>query len=296
MAGEADHPNPGRIVAGVDGSPDGLRAVQYAARVALQVRAPLHLVHAVDQAMMAGAWGVVHDIGEMENVGREALADAREVALGLGVREPDLTSEVVIGPAPGVLARASAGALRLVVGRRRLSGLERMFVGSTSASLASLAPCPVVVIPAAVNPDETGDRGVIAVGVDSDGRSDETLHQAHREAQERRSRLIVTHSQARLPVGMFGTQYVDEGAQHDLVVAARTEIDEAVRRVIGQHPDVPVEVVVSTGDPVDRLIDLSREVDLLVLGLRAPTRLGFSLGGVTRAVLAHACAPLMVVH
>lgn len=289
-------PHTGRFVAGVDGSPDGLRAVEYATRGALLVNGTVHLVHAVDAAVMAGAWGAIQDIEAMERAGQQTLTAARERALELGLGEERLTTEVLIGNPTAVLSEASETADRLVVGRRRMGGLERMFVGSTSASLAAVAHCPLVVISAAVNPEETGGRKVIAVGVDGEGHSQHTLAEAVAEARTRGARLVVTHIQPAVPVGMFGGYQLTADAERELLAEAKTAIGELVTRVAGEHPDIDIDVVVQAGDPVDRLVSLSREVDLLVLGMRAPTVLGFALGGMTRAVLAHAESPLMVVR
>lgn len=285
---------PTRIVAGVDGSRDGLRAVEYATRAAMRVDGELHLVHAVDDAVLAGAWGVVQDAAAMERVGADVLKEATEKALELGLPADRIRSEMELGNPAALLARASESAGRLIVGRRRLSGLERMFVGSTSASLASVAHCPVIVVSAAVNPDATGAHGIVAAGVDSDGHSDHTLVAAHEEAVARGARLMITHVQPPVPVGMFGGYQLTDEAEKELLAAAREAIDEMIERALGA-PRVPYEIVVAAGDPVDRLIDLSNEVDLLVLGQRAPARLGFAIGGMSRAVMAHAQCPLMVV-
>ncbi|MGA4507622.1 universal stress protein [Propionibacteriaceae bacterium G1746] len=285
-----------RYVAGVDGSADGLRAVEYATRGALVVNGSVHLVHAVDVAVMAGAWGAIQDVEAMEKAGQQTVERAVARAIELGIPSDRITSEVVMGNPTAVLSDASKSADRLVVGRRRMGGLERMFVGSTSASLAAVANCPLIVISAAVNPDETGGRKVVAVGVDGEGHSETTLRAALTEARSRGARIIVTHIQPAVPVGMFGGYQLTADAERELLSDARTAITEMVTRVAGEHPDVETEVLVQTGDPVDRLVELSREVDLLILGMRAPTVLGFAIGGMTRAVLAHAESPLMVVR
>ena len=49
------------IVVGVDGSDDGLRAVRFGANASKAVGGELMLVNAVDDTLMAGAWGVVYD-------------------------------------------------------------------------------------------------------------------------------------------------------------------------------------------------------------------------------------------
>lgn len=286
-----------RVVVGVDGSDDSGRALDYAARQALVAGGSLHLVHAVDDAVVAGAWGVVHDVGALEEAGRESLAEATARALDLGVPAARVSSEVCIGNAASVLVRAAARAQRLVVGRRRKSGLERMFVGSTSVSLAATSPCPLVVISASSTPQETGGRGVVAVGLDGQARSERTLVEALAEARGRPgSRLLVTHALPSVPETMFGGYRLTDAAEREALDSIRDQLARLVERVCGPHPEIRVDIEVGSGDPVDTLIDLTRRVDLLVLGIRAPAVLGFAMGGVTRAVMAHAASPLLVVR
>lgn len=285
-----------RILVGVDGSEDGLRAVGYAARAAKVVNASIHLVHAVDDAVLAGAWGVVYDPGSLEKVGRSAVNEATQVAIELGLPTESVTGDVVLGNAAAVLSKLSAGYDLLVTGRRAVSGFERMFVGSTSVSLASTAKCPLVVISAASSPGETGGHKVMAVGLEGDKRSPTTLKFAFEEAQRREAKLIVCNVQSQVPAGVFGGYRLTEEAQSQVLEAARQQVQSQVDALAGQFPEVEVQVDVQMGHPVDALVNLTDRVDLLVLGMRAPSVIGFSIGGVTRAVLAHAHCPLCVVR
>lgn len=290
------------IVVGVDGSQDGLRAVEYAVRTALarNARQPghtrVHLVHAVDDAILAGTWGLVQDVASLEQAGRELLDEAMAHARQLGM-DDNISDEIVVGNPTSCLARASEDADLVVVGRRRLRGLERMFVGSTSASLVSVSGCPVIVISAAANPDPTGGRGRIAVGIEAmSGHSESTLTAAFTEAAHRGSTLVITHASLPMPPGMYGGNQLTEEAEQEIKADSTNAVETIIAPLRQKFPDVKVELDVGTADPVEHLISLSGQVDLLVLGMRAPSRLGFALGGVTRAVLAHATSPLMVVR
>ncbi|WP_203566591.1 universal stress protein [Aestuariimicrobium ganziense] len=286
-----------RILVGVDGSEDGLRAVAYASRSAtLSGAGSIHLVHAVDDAVLAGAWGVVYDPGSLERVGRSAVEEATEYAVGLGVDPSRVHGDVVLGNASAVLAKMSGDHDLLVTGRRAVSGFERMFVGSTSVSLASTAKCPLVVISAASSPDETGRKRLIAVGVDGERHSETTLRYAFEEAQRRGARLLVANVQSQVPAGVFGGYRLTEEAQQQVLDAARAQIESQVGALAGHYPDVEYEIEVQMGHPVDVLIATTEKVDLLVMGMRAPSVMGFSIGGVTRAVLAHAACPLCIVR
>ncbi|MEL4357480.1 MULTISPECIES: universal stress protein [unclassified Luteococcus] len=275
-----------RVLVGVDGSEDGLRAVRYGVGAAERRNATLHLVHAVDDAVMAGAWGVVYDPSALQEAGEHANRAAIQVAREAGLPTERIHAEVVLGNAAAVLARLSEGADLLVVGRRSVSGLERMFIGSTSVALADAAHCPVVVISAAATPGLTGGMARIAVGVDAHNHSPQTLEWAMAEAEARGVSLTVVHV----------AQQNDTGAAFaEVEQAARAGIDGLLAPLRGRHPEVPVEVVIAAGTPVDELVDLSATVDLLVLGVQKAKLLGIHLGGVMRAVLAHAESPVALV-
>ena len=284
------------VLVGVDGSEDGLRAVAYAVRTARARDIDLLLVHAVDDAVLAGTWGVVYDPSSLETAAGEVLTEASRHATEVGMAADRIHTEVVLGNAAAVLAKLSKDAVLLVIGRRAISGLERMFVGSTSVSLASTAACPVVVISNATNPQMTGTHGVVAVGIECDKHSTRTLREAFQEAQRRGVKVLALTVQANVPPGMFGGYRLTHDAEAEMKRAAEVQLADLVGRVAGDFPDVPHDLRVTLGHPVEQLIATSAEADLLVLGMRPPSVIGFSIGGVTRAVLAHAKSPLLIVH
>lgn len=275
-----------RILVGVDGSEDGLRAVRYGARAALVMDGALHLVHAVDDAVLAGAWGVVYDPRALEEAGAQANGTAMEAAVELGLPRERIDSEVVLGNAAAVLSRMSEQAALMVVGRRSVSGLERMFIGSTSVALADASHCPLVVVSQAATPQPTGGLQRVAVAVDAQSHSPATLEWAFREAGQRGALLEVVHV---LP-GAAGSE--DQQVRE----LARREIERILAPLREAHPSVEVELTVVHGSPVEVLVDVSSQVDLLVLGVQKPKLLGIHLGGVMRAVLAHAQAPVVLVR
>ena len=122
-----------RVLVGVDGSKDGLRAVRYAMRAAESVDADLWVVNVVDQlSPMSGAWDVVIDPDILRHAGESAVAEALDVVEKEGFPVGHVTGEVLVGRPGDVLAELGGKARLLVVGRRSYGGLERMFVGSTS--------------------------------------------------------------------------------------------------------------------------------------------------------------------
>ena len=284
------------IVVGVDGSADGLRAVAFAVRVAAPMGLRLHLVHSVDDAVLAGAWGVVYDPTSLQQVGKDVVQQAAQHAEQLGMPRELIDAEVVLGNAAAVLSALSEQASLVVIGRRAVGGLERMFVGSTSVSVAATAKCPVIVISAAANPHPTGDLGVIGVGVEFTRGSPKPLEFAFEEASRRGARVLVHTVQSHVPSGMQGGYRLTDTANDEITRAAQAQLDELVKPFAERFPTVRFSCEVSLGHPVEQLLALSEQVDLMVLGMRPPKVLGFSIGGVTRAVLAHAKSLLAVVR
>ena len=126
------------VIVGVDGSEDGLRAARYAAGSAIRRDADLIVLHAVDDAAVAGAWGVVYDPTALQDAGQVVVDDAIHVAVERGMDPDRISGEVVLGNPAAILADRSADAQLVVVGRRATSGLERVFVGSISVAVAGM--------------------------------------------------------------------------------------------------------------------------------------------------------------
>lgn len=132
------------IVAGVDGSPSSLRALDWAADQTMLTGSALQLVAAWDWPRSYG-WAVPLPEGynpesDAERVLHEAAARAR-------ARHPDLplTTTAMQGHPALVLVDASRGAGLLVVGSRGHGEFTGMLLGSVSEHCAAHARCPVLV-------------------------------------------------------------------------------------------------------------------------------------------------------
>ena len=265
-----------RILVGVDGSEDGLRAVRYATRAALVTGAEEWIVNVADPgAMVTGMWELVVTTEALQKAGQSITAEAVGAATELGLPSARVTSEVLVGQAADVLAELSAKADLLVVGRRSMSGLERMFVGSTSVSVAALAHCPVVVISSSSTPQETGGQGTVAVAISTWPPHSAALDWGAREATVRKARLRVVHV---VPA---------EGTLPSTLAEATAELEKQLAPLRAQHPDTAIDLEVLVGTPIDELISLSGSVDLLILGVHPE-----HLRGLARGVLAHARCPV----
>ncbi|NNG19366.1 universal stress protein [Naumannella sp. ID2617S] len=285
----------GRIVVGVDGSEDGDRAIDYGVRAALSSGVDLLLAHAVDDAVLAGAWGVVYDPGLLQDAGQEAAEAARQHAIAMGIAEDRVHSEIFMGNPAAVLTRLSEHAQLIVVGRRAMSGLERLFVGSTSVGVAASAHCPVIMVSAASHKPRTGDLGVVGVGVDAEDRCTDALQFAYAEAARRGARLEVVHA-FELPTGFFADRQ-DVGARRESALAAATQgVEQLLQPLRAAHPEVEVNVDIVNAHPVNELTRRSGHYDLLVLGVHGFAFPGLAPGATIRAIMAHGMCPLGLVR
>ena len=280
------------VVVGVDGSDDGLRAVRFGAGTVFRYGGELLLVNAVDDTLMAGAWGVVYDPEVLQSAGATANEQAKDVAIGMGLTEDRIRTEVVMGSPGGVMSRLSEVADLLVVGRRAASGLERMFVGSTSVAVVANASCPVVVISAAAHPDPVGQKGVVGIGIQTDPGSESLLETGFVQAERLGARVEIIHA-VQPPVGLFARR-LSPTQLDEQVRFAKGGIEALAATVAAKHPGVAYEVHVAADSPINELVSRSAAYDILVLGVGQSHIPGFSLGGLMRGLMAHAECPLFI--
>ncbi len=145
-------PSGGRVVVGVDGSPDSVRALAFAFDVASREGLALLAVHTWDVPPIGAITGVPAPeppelVREMAN--NEARAAIEELA-GFGERYPDVPVEhkIVRGSPVKTLVEASADAELLVVGSRGRGGFLGLVLGSVSHGVLHHAKCNVAVVTA----------------------------------------------------------------------------------------------------------------------------------------------------
>ncbi len=131
-----------RIVVGVDGSPESVEALRYAARLAASSGTTIDAVI---------AWQYPYPIGwampdwDPHEAARKVIIAAADEAFGTD--RPRGTNLLVReGNAARVLIEASGEAQLLVVGSRGRGGFAGLRLGSVSAHCAEHAKCPVLVI------------------------------------------------------------------------------------------------------------------------------------------------------
>jgi nucleotide-binding universal stress UspA family protein len=284
-----------RILVGVDGSEDGLRAVRHAAGRAQRTGSDLWLVHALDDGVVAGGWGVVYDPRVLEKAGKAALNQAIDAAVARGLDRGRIRTDVLVGHPAVILEELSYQAEVIVVGRRAASGLERMFVGSTSTSLATTAACPLIVISSAANPGPTTTHHRIAVAVGT-GRTDKALRWGCVEAQSRQAALDIVHVIPAQSSTALALVSPPSDAEATWQTRVKRELENRVAPLREEFAGLTIETHPLIGVPTDQLIAKSAEVDLLIVSVRTRPITGIALGGPIRGVLAHALSPVALIR
>ncbi|GAA2757961.1 universal stress protein [Actinopolymorpha rutila] len=313
-------PRPGNnpaIVVGIDGSDNGLRALDWALEEAAAHRCPIRLVYAyVPSAHRRAerAHGASPRMIAMYEEGREVFAAAR--AHLAGHRHADLVVGTALyeGAPAQVLVEMVSRARMCVVGRRGRGGLSSLLPGSTSMSLAVHARVPVVVVPARREPtavaageangadSANGSGGTagtagprVVVGADLSPAGETAVEFAFEEAMARRLPLLAVAAWDLADPYVYNPAALAEAeAEHHAGVTR--SLTQTLAPWREKYAEVPVATLVERSHPVSALVGHARPADLLVLGGRVHPRSEVVTGSTTRAVLRRVSCPVAVVH
>lgn len=138
----------GPVVVGVDGTPVGEPAIEFAFAAASARDVDLVAVHTWTDLLLEIAFGGGADALDMSRVAEEAEELLAERLAGWQERYPDVrvTRQVSRERASRALLRHAEGAGLVVVGSRGRGGFRGLLLGSTSQHLVYHAPCPVAVV------------------------------------------------------------------------------------------------------------------------------------------------------
>jgi nucleotide-binding universal stress UspA family protein len=252
----------GRILVGIDGSPESHEAARQAARL-LEEEGELTLLSAYDiaPAMIGGTGMGVPVYVDEEGMRNAAEAAVRDVRAEL---EPAATGKVARGRTWDVLLREAerSGDTLVALGSHGLGRALGIVMGSTVTEVVHKARCSVLV--ARTAGAEFPRR--IVVGVDGSPES--------AAAYETARRLAGRFTADLWPVVAHG----GKGADNAVV---RTIVD-------GRQEDL-------SDDPVAALVAAAADADLVVVGSRGLQGLG-SLGSVSERVAHQARASVLIVR
>ncbi|MFD6950530.1 universal stress protein UspA [Nocardiopsis sp. TSRI0078] len=288
---------PPSVVVGVDGTPAANAALAWATEEAARRGARLRIVHGLGMPVVIGAYGASGNfaVEDLRQAGYDLLAAG---AAYVHRARPEVEVATVLAPedAPAVLLNEAGHGDVIVMGSRGLGGVRAIMLGSVGVRAASHAPCPVVVVPNLEKPPPRRNR--VVVGVDGSESSRRALRFALHEALVGGSEVVVVHSwQVPLPADAESLS-ADDRALHEETFDRQSE--EVVAGLLAEVVDdrtehLDISAVRTQSNPVDALVEASREADLLVVGSRGRGGVrGLVMGSVSQGVLQHSTVPVAV--
>jgi nucleotide-binding universal stress UspA family protein len=280
------------VVVATDGEERSAGALRYGAHEARRRGVPLRVVHVVaTRAVADPVLGYSPELGQaLEDHGRTVLAEAERAVRSM---TPAVEVEKVLasGGRIGEIVEAARSAQMVVLGRETRTGLQRLWTGATTAAVAGRSPVPAVVVP---GDWQIVEHGRMVVGVESEECARPLLHRAFERAAERGAELVVVHAwDLPVPSGdLMGTErYVREWRAAGAHLLSQLLTGE--RRA---YPGLGVEATVVHAQAAHALVAAAAACDLLVLGRRSRSAVGWThLGATARAVLREARVPVEVV-
>ncbi|TDQ52289.1 universal stress protein [Actinorugispora endophytica] len=283
------------VVAGVDGSDNGARALDWAAREAARSHRPLRVVSVTEKPGVLARFGLAPD-GASVTGASQRIVDAAVEHVRASHPGTEVSGAVLPGPRDRALVAESGNAHLMVVGSRGLGGVESLFAESVGAELAARGACPVVVVPENA---VTAETTRVVVGTDCSEGSRAAVRLAFEQAATRgvavRAVLAWESTAFAWPEEGDGDWPADQEPTVDRVRARLAEFLSGERAA---YPDVPVEEVVVPGAAAPSLVQEGGGSDLLVVGSHGRGGIAeviMGLGSVSHGVLRHSRCPVAVV-
>ena len=280
--------SPLSVLCPIDFSEASLGALRYAAAIVESSHGHL-TVMTVDDPLLASMDAARGHAWPSDQT-RKDLESAVTDTLGLTAHGLDLHYHVPIGePAPEILRVASERHVDLIVmSSHGLTGVRKLFFGSTTERVLRRTPAPVLVTrPGDRGPIEASDVasrvGRVLVPIDLAGAPAHQVKIAMAVADRLASALLVTHvvEPTRLPFRRRA-----DGPKLD--AERRAQAQETLDSLVANHaPGDRVETLVAYGDPAEEIVRIAkdRHAGLIVMPLSIDRAKGPLVGSVTYRVL-----------
>ena len=276
VSGMANTTNTQPVVVGIDGSRAAMEAAVWAIDEAIDRDVPLRLVHATGMPQPSHGPAAV-PTPEVE-YGETSLRAASSLVAGTG-KKVKVEAEILWGSVEDALIAESVSASMLCVGSVGIGWVAQRVLGSTAATVAAKAYCPVVVIryPPEVGPGRSS--AWIVVGIDERPENEVVVTHALAEARLRHA-----------PVLAVGTWHSELGGLTYDAVEGRVATWQE------RHPDLHIRAVSSGGSLPGFLVGYRNDVALAVVSGEDADQLALIIGPHERALLPHGECSVMVVH
>ncbi len=293
-----------RIIVACDGSAGAELALTLVANEAWPGGTRIRLVTALPKSDSAAGRAMGLNAGLVVAFEQEAIATTTATLADLAgrVERPEWSVETAVlrGRAAEAIAADARDwrATLVIVGSRGLGSIATMVLGSTSAELADLAPCPVLVA------RTTTLRPVLLATDGSDGARDaETVLAGLPGIREASVRVVSVASLGNPWVSSIapGAGVHAQAAHAQYVEQERASREAAAGAAVGRLREHGIEAAweVRVGDAAQQIVEAARDsgAALVVVGTRGLTGVARAvLGSVARKVLVHAPASVLVVR
>lgn len=288
------------VVVGFDGSDLAAQAVQYAARVAAHRGAALVVLHAADRIRLVqdagvGVWTPAQAHEGALKIAERGAQVAREVA-----PELEVTTKSSLSSPAAALEEISLTAGLIVVGNSGRGRVSGILLGSTAYHVATVARCPVAIVPPGDLP-LPGPDAKVSVATDGSPSSERAVRHAVDVAQRYDAPLEVITAWERPYQDNRGTP--PQGyASMAQAVKLRTEgaqrtTENAIEEILREAPGHEVTSVVLEGRAEQVIARAASDAALLVVGARGRSELtSLLLGSTSRGVLHHATCPVQIIR
>jgi nucleotide-binding universal stress UspA family protein len=296
------------VLVPLDFSRAAMHALDYAAALAKQLNAQIHLVH----VQMPDEACAVPGAGHLMRECAESVTFLREKLGGLEAERPPQFWPENCHIRTGRAYEEICGLAReldvdlIVLASRGITGLRRVLLGSTAERVVRFSPCPVLVV------HQRKRKGAVDVGlatgpefrirkilapIDFSQCSMAGAMYAAFLAKAFGAKLCLFHA-VQLPAPVVVDRVsVDLSSMESLNLGnARLDM-EAFSKLDFLH-DVKCTAEVRTGYPVDRICDETKQADVDLVVISTHGRSGFNrmlLGSVAEHVVRYAECPVMVV-
>jgi nucleotide-binding universal stress UspA family protein len=280
-----------KVLCPVDFFPASDAAVKYAAGLAANYDATLHLLHVVTP-IPAVSFEYVIDNSEFVQAMKDRSAEEMNKLVAT-LKESGVTAktELCVGDVYDEIRRAIDVVKPdlIVMGTHGRRGVERWLIGSTTEKLLRHSPVPLVTISAAGEKSLTPPRRIMVTTDFSEGTPD-ALAYAFSVAQENESKLTLLH------VVNDGAVDVSGKYRDSLINEVRKQLNDMVPAEARNWCDIVIRV--ETGVPyriINKVLEDER-IDLLVMNIHGKGMLDRALLGSTaeRVVRAAGC-PVMLI-
>lgn len=285
------------ITAGVDGTPESLSAILWAAHEARLRHARLRLLHAW---VLLAPEPVPHSLEELEEGDQNYWPHRmmEEAVTAVRTRFPDLPLEPVLVPADPLeaLQKAAGESDLLVLGSRDLGPVSRFALGELGLKLVAHTECPTVLVRARPGIAAAGQDGEVVVGLGLHGPCEALLAFAFDSAARRGAALRAVHGR-HLPSYAYNRGGgVEPVLAEEAARDARQELAAALHPWREKYPDLRVNERVVMESPAPALLHSAADTRLLIVGRRHRRRLPTPrIGHVVQAAVHHAPCPVAVV-